>query len=92
MDIQAVFTEYCGPSVLFIEANNSGRTLKVTYTIPALDSALQRFVVTHLRNGLERTLWHAVRRCAADARNDAYRRTGHREADIKELLAGRLVG
>lgn len=92
MDIKAIFTKYCGPSVLFIEAQNSGRTLRITYTIPALDPDEKRFIVAHLLNGLNVTLLNAVRKCADRAATDAYIRTGHRDADMKELLAGRLVG
>lgn len=92
MDIKTVFTQYCGPSVLFASQNHEGRTLTVVYTIPALDPDQAYTVVTHLRNGMESLIWHAARRCAYEARNDAFRRTGQRDALIKESLAGRLVG
>lgn len=64
--------------------------VRVFYTIPAV-SEDQREVVAHLSNGLAWTLLRAVRRCAESARNDAYRRTGHRDADMQQLLSGRTV-
>jgi hypothetical protein len=92
MDIKAVFTEFCGPSVLFVaETHSNPHTLKITYSIPALDPDDRRFAVAHLRNGLETVLRQAVKRCADHARLDAYNRTGHREADMARLLSGRTV-
>lgn len=90
MDIKAEFTEYCGPSVLYKSHAREGRTLRIFYTIPAL-SEDQREIVVHLRNGLESTLRRQVRMMADSARNDAYHRTGHREADMARLLSGRTV-
>jgi len=91
MEIRDEFTRFCGPSVLFLaRVATTGRTLKLTYTIPAIDHE-PRFVIAHLRNGLESVLRQAVRRCAEQARQDAYRRTGHRDADMKQLLQGKLV-
>lgn len=92
MDIKAVFTEFCGPSVLFVEEKHPFRTLTIVYTIPALDPDKKWQTVAHLRNGLEVVLRQAVKRCADHARQDAYRRTGHRDADMKQLLRGRLTG
>jgi hypothetical protein len=91
MDIKAEFTHYCGPSVLFIAEHRQGHTLKITYTIPALDPIDHRFVIAHLSNGLEQVLRRAVRRAADHARQDAYRRTGHYAADMKHLLSGRTL-
>lgn len=92
MDIEGVFKEFCGPSVLFIgRITTHGRTLKIEYTIPALNPDDKHFVIAHLRNGLETVLRQAVKRCADQARLDAYSRTGHREADMARLLSGRTV-
>lgn len=91
MDIKSEFTEFCGPSVLYKSHERQGRTLRIVYTIPAL-SEDQRTISGHLRNGLESILRREVRRMAGSARNDAYHRTGHRDADMKQLLSGRLTG
>lgn len=90
MDIKSEFMEFCGPSVLYKSHVKEGRTLRIFYTIPAL-SEDERKVVAHLRNGLASVLRREVRRMADSARNDAYHRTGHREADMKQLLSGRTV-
>lgn len=90
MDIKIEFTEFCGPSVLYKSHAKEGRTLRIFYTIPAL-SEDQRQIIAHLRNGLESTLRRQVRMAADSARNDAYHRTGHRDADMKQLLSGRTV-
>lgn len=91
LDIKAEFTAFCGPSVLFHHETHAGRNLRITYTIPALDPADKRFIVAHLRNGLESVLRKAVRRAADSARLDAYHRTGHRDADMQKLLSGRTL-
>lgn len=89
MDIKSEFTQFCGPSVLFVDVVREGRTIRINYSIPALEFRVQ--IIAHLRNGLESTLRRAVRQMADSARNDAYRRTGHREADMQRLLSGRTV-
>lgn len=92
MDIRALFTEYCGPSVLFISSSRENvRTIKIEYSIPAIDPEERRFVIGYLRNGLESVLRRQVLRAADHARMDAYRRTGHRDADLKRLLSGRTI-
>lgn len=90
MDIKAEFTQYCGPSVLYKSHGQGGRILEIIYTIPALDEE-EHSISDHLRNGLESTLRRSVRQMADSARNDAYHRTGHREADMARLLSGRTV-
>lgn len=91
LDIRDEFTRFCGPSVLFVErVSTMDRTLRIKYSIPALEDE-PRFVVMHLRNGLESVLRKAVHRAADSARLDAYRRTGHRDADMKQLLSGRTI-
>lgn len=90
MDIKSEFTLYCGPSALYKSHERQGRTLRIVYTIPAL-SEDQHTVAGHLRNGLETVLRREVRRMAGSARNDAYHRTGHRDADMARLLSGRTV-
>lgn len=90
MDIKSEFTLYCGPSVLYKSHERDGRTLRIVYTIPALSEG-ERTISGHLRNGLESILSRAVRQMADSARNDAYHRTGHREADMQRLLSGRTV-
>lgn len=90
MDIAAEFTLFCGPSVLYKSHDRKSRTLEIVYTMPAL-SEDERKVFGHLRNGLESTLRRTVRQMADSARNDAYHRTGHRDADMQRLLSGRTV-
>lgn len=90
MDIKSEFTHFCGPSVLYKSHDRQPRTLEIIYTIPAV-SEDEHKVFGHLRNGLESVLRRAVRAMAGSARNDAYHRTGHREADMKQLLSGRTV-
>lgn len=90
MDVKTEFTLYCGPSVLYKSHSREGRGLKIVYTIPAL-SEDERTVHAHLRNGLASVLRRAVCTMADSARNDAYRRTGHRDADMARLLSGRTI-
>lgn len=90
MDIKSEFTQFCGPSALYKSHNRQPRTLEIVYTIPAV-SEDEHKVFGHLRNGLESTLRKQVRMIAASARIDAYRRTGHRDADMARLLSGRTV-
>lgn len=90
LDIRAEFTRFCGPSVLHASHSRENRTLTVVYTIPALGGDAYR-VVAHLRNGLATTLRRAVRQAAASAAAHAYNATGHRDADMQQLLKGRLV-
>lgn len=90
MDIKSEFTQFCGPSALYKSHDRKPRTLEIVYTIPAL-SEDERKVFGHLRNGLESVLRRTVRQMADSARRDAYHRTGHREADMKQLLSGRVI-
>lgn len=90
MDIKSEFILFCGPSVLYKSHLKEGRTLRIYYTIPAL-SEDTRTVSGHLRNGLETILRRAVRQMADSARRDAYHLTGHRDADMAQLLSGRTV-
>lgn len=90
MDIKTEFTKFCGPSVLFGREERAPRTITIIYTIPAIDDDPRR-VTAHLRNGLESVLRAAVKKMADSARNDAYHRTGHRDADMQRLLSGRTV-
>lgn len=90
MDIKSEFTQFCGPSVLYKSHERRDRTLRIVYTIPAL-SEDERKVHGHLRNGLETVLRRAVRQLADSARQDAYHRTGHRDADMQRLLSGRII-
>lgn len=90
MDIKSEFTKLCGPSVLFGKEERAPRTITIIYTIPAIDHDLRR-VTAHLRNGLESVLRAAVKQMADSARNDAYHRTGHREADMQRLLSGKTI-
>ena len=93
LDVKDEFTRFCGPSVLFVERHTThGRTLKIVYTIPAIDTDERRFVIAHLRNGLESVLRQAVRRCAKQAFDDAYVRTGQRAGDMRQLMSGRIHG
>lgn len=89
-DIKAEFTRFCGPSALYSSHTKEPRTLTLVYTIPAIGADTHR-VVAHLRNGLSVVLMRAVRQCAASAANHAYVATGHREADMQQLLRGKLV-
>lgn len=89
MDIKSEFTQFCGPSVLFLDVMREGRTITINYSIPALEFRGQ--IIGHLRNGLETVLRRVVRQMADSARNDAYRRTGHRDADMAHLLSGRTI-
>lgn len=90
LDVKAEFTRFCGPSALYSSHTKEPRTLTLVYTIPAIGTDTHR-VVAHLRNGLSVVLMRAVRQCAASAANHAYAATGHREADMQQLLKGRLV-
>lgn len=90
LDVKAEFTRFCGPSALYSSHSREPRTLTVIYTIPALGEDTHR-VVAHLRNGLQVVMMRAVRQAAASAANHAYVATGHREADMKQLLQGKLV-
>lgn len=90
MDVKAEFTKFCGPSVLYSSHSREGHTLTVVYTIPAIGGETYK-AVAHLRNGLAIVLMRAVRAAAASAANHAYVATGHREADMKQLLKGKLV-
>lgn len=92
MDIKTEFTDFCGPSVLYKSHVKEGRTLRIFYSIPAVDQDQdRRVVVSHLRNGLETILRRTVRAMADSARNHAYHRTGHRDADMQRLLSGRVI-
>lgn len=90
MEVADMFKRYCGPSVRFITHDRSGSDLKITYDIPAIASE-PRVISVPLRNGLAPTLYLAIRALGERASNDAYNRTGHREADMKRLLSGRTV-
>lgn len=90
LDIKNEFTLFCGPSVLYRSHDQQPRTLKIVYTIPAV-SEDKREVFGHMRNGLASVLRQTVRAMAASARNDAYRQTGHRDADMAHLLSGRVI-
>lgn len=76
--------------MLYSSHVKDSRTLTVVYTIPALGEERYR-VVAHLRNGLAIVLMRAVRQAAHSASDHAYRATGHRDADMKRLLQGKLV-
>jgi hypothetical protein len=90
MDIAATFRRYCGPSVQFVGETREGRRLTITYMIPAMGDSLCT-VSGELSNGLSSMLHRMVKILADRARNDAYRRTGHRDADLKHLLSGRTL-
>lgn len=90
MDIKSEFTQFCGPSVLYKSHGQNTRILEIIYIIPAISDDPHR-IHGYLRNGLESVLRRAVRQMADSARNDAYRRTGHREADMQRLLSGKTI-
>lgn len=91
MDVPAEFKAHCGPSVLFVEWRKDGRAILFKYTIPGLDPGHVYKIYGYVRNGLDLSLRREVIRCANAARTHAYRRTGHRTADIQRLLQGKLL-
>lgn len=89
--IGRLFKEHCGPDVNFISSERIFRELKISYNVPRYDPELVFFIRVTPGNGLHASIRSAVLRAADAALGHAYRITGQRAADLKQLLEGRLV-
>lgn len=89
-DAKTEFERFCGSDVKYLRHEGPpSRNLCIYYSIEGQDRELS--VNCHLMDGTNIRLRNAARRCAKLAYDDAYRRTGKREADMNMLLSRRTV-
>lgn len=87
-DVETEFQRYCGANVKYLEHSIKNHQLTVAYEIPGLG---KRYVHGHLRNGTDLAQRDTSRQIAHIAFNDAYRLTGQRDRDMRQLLQKRTI-
>lgn len=90
-EVKQHFTRHSGGLVTYVgdELGQNGRRLIIHFTVNGTDIRASAYCELH--NGTSWAMRDATRRCAKQAFDFAYRSTGKREADMKNLLDGKTV-
>ena len=89
MSVEATFTLYCGPDAYYVSHEQIGRKLIIEYKVRGDDGV--RAAWRLLKSGTPAAMNWAIRSVAEDVRLRSYRMSGKMEADLKQLLEGRLT-
>lgn len=88
-DVKTEFERYCGADVKYVEHQIENRQMTVKYAFTA--NGMTRRISALMPNSTNTALRDTARRIAKSAFDDAYRLTGKRDADMKQLLQGKTV-
>lgn len=91
MDVKATFELWAGDDVRYVGHERTGRSIEITYRIPKVDGERKFHVDVLITSGVPSAVHAAIKRCAGAAQTDAYRRTGQRDADMANLMQGKLA-
>jgi hypothetical protein len=89
--IASLFKQHCGPDVSLTSSERVFREIKISYTIPLYNPERVFYIRVTPENGLHGSTRKAVLRAADAALGHAYRMTGKRAADMRQLQEGKLV-